>query len=322
MEIDLVDCGRGIHALDSGFLGVRMDAIHLIVDDGRAAFVDTGTNHSVPLMLAALERLQLAPGTVDYVILTHVHLDHAGGAGALLQQLPNAKLVVHPRGARHMIDPAKLWAGTVAVYGETRARADYGELVPVDAARVIEAADGSELMLGTRRLVFHDAPGHAKHHLFLHDTAANAILSGDTFGLSYPGLAANGREGIFPTTTPTQFEPDALRDSVARMMALQPDAIYLTHYSQVRDVQRLGQDMQRLVGEHEQLALRVEADGDQGEAREAALLRGVQAIVETEAARQGADAARWSTILANDVALNAQGLSAWLDFRARAAGSP
>src|SRR5258705_1498509 len=108
---------HGIHAIDTGFHRANFDAAYLMVEDGHAAFIDTGTNHSVPRLLEALEAAGLARDAVDYVIPTHVHLDHAGGAGALMKELPRATLVVHPRGARHMIDPGLLIESATGVYG-------------------------------------------------------------------------------------------------------------------------------------------------------------------------------------------------------------
>ena len=109
-------------------------AVHLVVENGRAAFVDTGTNASLPSALAALEVLGLTPDCVDYVMLTHIHLDHAGGAGAMMRRFPHARLVVHPRGARHMADPSKLVAGANAVYGRDEVRRLYGDVLPIDTA--------------------------------------------------------------------------------------------------------------------------------------------------------------------------------------------
>src|SRR6516225_6607977 len=133
---------HGITAVDAEYLYPGHAAAHLIVDDRRAAFVDVGTNSSVPYLLAALDELGIARAAVDYLLLTHVHLDHAGGAGALLQALPNARAVLHPRGAPHMIDPTKLIAGAQAVYGEEPFRRLYGDLLPITAARVRVVADG------------------------------------------------------------------------------------------------------------------------------------------------------------------------------------
>ena len=130
------DFGHGISAIDTGFFRPQFDASHLIVENGRAAFVDTGTNYSVPRLLDELHARQLGVEAVDYVILTHVHLDHAGGAGLLMRELPNARAVIHPRGVRHMVDPSALIAGATAVYGAEEIRRSYGELVPIPAERI------------------------------------------------------------------------------------------------------------------------------------------------------------------------------------------
>ena len=135
---------HGITAIDTEYLYPGHAAAHLIVDSGRAAFVDVGPNSSVPYLLGALDELGIARDAVDYLLLTHVHLDHAGGAGALLHELPRARALLHPRGAPHMIDPTRLVAGSRAVYGAARFRRLYGDLVPMPAARVRVADDGGD----------------------------------------------------------------------------------------------------------------------------------------------------------------------------------
>jgi hydroxyacylglutathione hydrolase len=308
----IIDYEFGISAVDSGFGRPLLDAVHLIVEGGRAAVVDTATNACVPRVLAALEHKGLAPGDVDYVILTHVHLDHAGGAGLLMQHLPNARLAVHPRGARHMADPSKLWAGTVAVYGEAAARRMYGELVAVDPARIIEMPHESVLRLGGRELVFLDTPGHARHHLCVLDGKSGHIFAGDTFGLSYRELDRDGRQFVFPTVTPVQFDPPALHRSVDLLLSHHPDAIYVTHFSQVRDVPRLADDLHRLIDAHAELGL---LERNAGAARHEHLVRGVQRILLDEAQRQGwrLPGERLLELMGLDIELNAQGIASWLD---------
>ena len=176
---------HGIHVIDTGFHRPQFDAAYLIVENGRAAFVDTGTNFAVPRLLAALDDLGLARDAVDFVIPTHVHLDHAGGCGLLMQALPAATLLVHPRGARHMVDPQALYQGALAVYGQAVMDREYGELVPVPAGRVQATADGQEVRLAGRPLLFIDSPGHAKHHHCIWDLRSVGWFTGDTFGLSY-----------------------------------------------------------------------------------------------------------------------------------------
>lgn len=178
----------GIHTIDTAFQRDHFDAAYLIVEQGRGAFVDCGTSHSVPRMLAALKEAGLSPAQVDWLLVTHVHLDHAGGAGALMAQLPNARLVVHPRGAPHMVDPAKLIAGATAVYGEAEMARSYGQIVPVPEQRVVVAEDGQRIDLAGRELLCIDTPGHAKHHLCVWDARSRCWFTGDTFGLSYREL--------------------------------------------------------------------------------------------------------------------------------------
>ena len=145
--------GDGLWAIDTGFHRDRFDAAYLVADGGRAAFIDTGTAFAVPRLLASLDALSIARDAVDFVIATHVHLDHAGGVGQLMRALPDATLVVHPRGARHMIDPVALWQGALGVYGADKMARDYGELLPVPEDRVRVTADGETIHLGVRPLV-------------------------------------------------------------------------------------------------------------------------------------------------------------------------
>ncbi len=304
-----------IHTIDTGFYRPSFDAAYLIVEDGRAAFVDCGTRHSLPRLMQALDDAGLTPADVDWLILTHVHLDHAGGAGELMSKLPQARLVVHPRGARHMIDPSKLWAGATAVYGEEEMQRSYGSIRPVPAARVDEAPDGHEVDLNGRILVCLDTPGHARHHNAIRDTATGCIFSGDTFGLSYREFDTGKGPFILPTTSPVQFDPDALHASIDRLLALDPPAIYPTHFGRIEDLERLGKDL------HEQIdamvALALCADGDDD--RHGRLTRGLHALYMGRARRHGwqGDDAALDAIIGMDIELNAQGLQVWLDRRKR-----
>lgn len=305
--------GNGIHAIDSGYTGPDVAAIHLIEEGGRAALVDTGNNESLRHVLEALAATGLSAESVDYVLLTHIHLDHAGGAGACMQAFPNARLVVHPRGARHMAEPSKLFAGVSAVYGPERAKELYGELIPIPVERIIEAGDGHELDLAGRKIRVFDTPGHARHHVCYFDTKSRSFFTGDTFGLSYRSLDVEGRPSIFPTTTPVQFEPEAMHASIRRMEAEAPTAMYLTHYAQVTDVPRLAADLHRLIDAHVAIAERHAA----AEGRKDLIEADIWALVGEEAARNGwtVPEAEWRRILALDVELNAQGLDVWLAGR-------
>lgn len=311
---DWRDYGNGIVAFDAGYVRPVLAAIHMVIENGRVAFIDTGSNDALPNALAALRKLGLDASAVDYVMLTHIHLDHAGGAGSMMRAFPEARLVVHPRGARHMAEPSKLVAGVTAVYGADYVQRVYGEILPIPVDRIIEAPDGHVISLNGRELVCLDTPGHARHHICIVDRKAKAIFTGDMFGLSYRELDVDGRQFIFPTTTPTQFEPDEMRASIKRLVALQPQAMYLTHYSQVPEVQAQGAELLRHLD-----ALVAMAQGEQGagEQRHARIKQKITDYLLAEIRRHGCQLPE-STLLdiwATDLELNAQGLGVWLDSR-------
>jgi glyoxylase-like metal-dependent hydrolase (beta-lactamase superfamily II) len=308
----------GLWAIDTGFHRDRFDAAYLVTDGGRAAFIDTGTAFAVPRLLAALDALGLPRSAVDFVIATHVHLDHAGGVGPLMQALPGAQLVVHPRGARHLIDPTALWQGALAVYGAAQMARAYGALLPVPAERVRTTADGETIALASRPLVFAHTPGHALHHHCIWDARSGGWFTGDNFGMAYPEFNVDGRAFIFPTTTPVQFDPDAMRASIARLMARAPRQMFLTHYSRVTGVADCAARLEQMMDATVAAALAQRDAPDRLQAIAAALMAlyadGARAfgvrLPDAEIAR----------LLHDDVELNAAGLIAWLDRPSRAAG--
>jgi len=306
------DYGHGIFAVDSVYDRRLQTAIHLVVEEGRAAVIDTGTSHAAPRVLEALEAQGVPPGRVDYVILTHVHLDHAGGAGQLMARFPNARLTVHPRGARHMADPSRLLAATVAIYGEAETRRVYGEVLPVPKQRIVETGEGATLRLAGRELICLDAPGHARHHVVVRDARTGHFFAGDTFGLSYRELDRNGRQFSFPTTSPSQFDPPALHRSIDRMLSYGPEALYVTHFGRLTQPKVLAADLHRLIDAHAELAERLRGAGAE---RKRLLIEGVTSLVLAERERQGWLLPREKVleVFALDIELNAQGLEIWLD---------
>ena len=302
---------HGVVAIDTEYARPLQDASHLIVEDGRGAFVDTGVNSSVPMLLAALQQSDLDPADVDFVFLTHIHLDHAGGAGLLLQHLPNARCVLHPRGAPHMIDPARLIAGTKAVYGEEQTRKMYGEIQPIDAARIDIADDGAWFSLRGRELQAFYTEGHARHHYCLSDAQSKGIFTGDSFGVSYRELDTAAGEFIFPTTTPIHFDPDEAHKSVDRIMSYEPERLYLTHYSEVRNLERLAADMHKGIDAFVSMARENANARKRTEALQEAMFEYFVDGLKKHGFKGDRDT-MWS-ILSIDVNLNTQGIEVWLD---------
>jgi glyoxylase-like metal-dependent hydrolase (beta-lactamase superfamily II) len=310
--MQMLSHANGITTIDTAYIRHGLAASHLLVEQGRAAFIDVGTSLSADNLLQALDIKGIKRENVDYVIVTHVHLDHAGGAGRLMQELPHAKLVVHPRGAQHMIDPAKLIAGATAVYGEDKMLALHGEILPVPPDRVLEAPDNFSIDLQGRELRCIDTPGHAKHHLCVIDSASHSAFTGDAFGLSYREFDTRQGAFIFPTTTPVQFDPDAMHTSIDKLIADKPKQMYLTHYGEVRNPPKLAKNLHYLV---DMFVTLTHDMAGKGKARHSLIVESMAKLLFEELKEHGCalTEAHCRKIIEHDLELNAQGLEIWWD---------
>jgi glyoxylase-like metal-dependent hydrolase (beta-lactamase superfamily II) len=301
----------GITCIDTGLFRPRLAAAYLLQHQGKAAIIETGVTNTVPRVMNALSNKGVAPEDVLFVIPTHVHLDHAGGAGALMQKFPNARLIVHPRGARHMIDPSKLWAGSVDVYGEDMLERAYGRPVPVEETRVTMADDGFELDMAGRMFKFIDTPGHARHHFSIYDEMSRGFFSGDTFGMSYRETDSALGAFMLPTTTPVQFDPEAWHHSLDRYLTFKPERMYLTHFSMVEGIPALAAALHRALDDYVAMARRFAQDEKRSQKLRAALL---QYTLEGLRAHQcPLPEPTLRGLLDMDMNLNTQGLGIWLD---------
>jgi len=229
----------GISVIDSGYFSKDFAAIYILRQGNEVAIIETGNKYSATNVQKALEMDALSFSDVAYIIPTHVHLDHAGGAGELMNRCQNAQLIVHPRGARHMIDPSKLIAGAIAVYGEANYKKLYGEIIPIDSSRVIEADDNFILDFEGRELKFIDTPGHARHHFCIWDEITGSMFTGDTFGVSYREFDKGNEVYIFPSTSPVQFDPEALIKSIEKLITYRPKRVCLTHFSAIEPTNKV-----------------------------------------------------------------------------------
>ena len=312
-----------IHTIDTNYLGrAEFAAAYLIVEGNRAAFVDNNTNAAVPTLLAVLEAHGLSPGQVEFLIITHVHLDHAGGTSALARACPNATVIAHPRAAPHVIDPSKLVASASSVYGESEFKRLYGTIDPVASERVRMMDDEETLSFGSRELRFLHTRGHANHHFCIADSASGAIFTGDAFGLVYPALQGEGTFA-FPSTSPTDFEPELAREAVRRLVNEQPSCLYPTHYGAVTDIETAAGQLVRHLDFAERLRDEAEASDlpdDDLEAFCRPRLRDYFAGLLDGRGSLGRDPATWS-LLELDIDLNAQGIAFAANKRRRKARS-
>ncbi len=220
-----------ITLIDGFDLGVSDRTGTYVLHDNQYTLIESGPSPSVPHVLKGLETLHINPADIQYLIVTHIHLDHAGGAGLMLEQCPNAKLVVHPRGARHLIDPTRLIEGAKAVYRDKFDRL-FDPIVPIPKEKVLIKEDQDTLQIGDDwTLTFYDTPGHSAHHFSIFDPLSNGIFTGDTIGVRYEKLANEGHELVLPSTTPSQFDPEAMLNSLDRIEELGVEKIYFGHFN-------------------------------------------------------------------------------------------
>lgn len=220
-----------------------------VIEEEKTILIETGAAPSNDIIHNSLKELNIRPQQVDYIAVTHIHLDHAGGAGLLMEQCPNAKLLVHPRGAKHMADPEKLIAGARQVYGSSFDEL-FNPILPVPAERIKVMEDGDTLDIGNNRILeFLDTPGHAFHHIVVNDPASNGLFSGDNAGIFFRQLY--DEQGIafsLPVTAPTQFVPEIMEQTMDRLISLNPERVYFTHYGMAKNGVSLLQQGKKLVG--------------------------------------------------------------------------
>ena len=218
----------GVIAIDTMTGGMTSVTAGYLLDAERPVLVETGPARGIEHLLAGLASLGMEPGELSHVVLTHIHLDHAGGAGDVAAAFPEATIVVSEVGARHLHDPARLNVAARRVYGELHDTV-YGDCTPIPAERILAVGDGDTVALGGgRELQLQYAPGHAKHHIGVFDTGTGALFSGDSVGVRLPGMPV-----LRPATPPTDFHLEAALATLERYRRTEPDRVYLAHYGPV-----------------------------------------------------------------------------------------
>jgi glyoxylase-like metal-dependent hydrolase (beta-lactamase superfamily II) len=201
-----------------------------VLTEDKVTLIETSASPSIPYILEGLQTLGVSPADISYIIVTHIHLDHAGGAGLMLQHCPNAKVIVHPKGARHLADPSRLIMGAKAVYGDKFSQL-FDPIVEIPEDRLMIKGEGDTLEISEKlNLKFLDTPGHANHHFSIYHPLANGIFTGDTAGIYYPQLDREGIEFYLPSTSPNQFDPEKMLHSMSRFQELGVERIFFGHY--------------------------------------------------------------------------------------------
>lgn len=307
---DVQPLEAGVYHLDSHYMQRGVASLYCVVQDGEVAIIETGTAHSLTLVEQCLRDLSIAPERVKYIMPTHVHLDHAGGAGVMMRAFPEAQLVIHAAGAKHMIDPSRLIEATRAVYGDAVFNELYGEIPPIDEDRIINVDYELEIDLNGRKLLVIDTPGHAWHHYCVVDAISDAIFTGDTFGLSYPNLLHHGKRVVLPTTTPTQFDPGALHRSIDKLMHFNPRRMYLTHFNVLPDPATVVDQYRHWIDHYVALTDRIKPTDEDLPQMIAQMRQMIGAAFDFSADVLGKQ-------LAMDIKLNCQGLIYWYQKQQR-----
>lgn len=311
-----------IITVDSLYDRPERAAVFLVVEGDRAAFVDNNTTLAIPHLLAALAARGMTPDQVDYAIVTHVHLDHAGGTAELIKHCPNATVLAHPKAARHLIDPSRIVAGATAVYGEEAFAQRYGVIDPVPEERVRSMEDGETLVWGRRTFTFLHTKGHASHHFCIHDSGDNALFAGDAFGLSRMSSMRPGPAFTVCTSSPPEFDAEEARISVRRILDTGADWVYLTHYGYFDDLNARADELLRSIDDLERIAREGAASGLYGKALQdfckERIVRAFDAHLRTCGVLDPEADMAW---LAEDIGLNAMGLGIYAERLRRAASA-
>jgi len=228
--VDIKEVAENIYMIDDQLYSIpELGSVYLINEE-RKALIDTGPATSVSVVLDGIKRAGVRSEDIDYVIVTHIHLDHAGGAGVIIKDMPHAQVLVHHRGAKHLVRPMKLISSVIEVQGE-ETMVKHGEVVPIEAERVKPVYEGDVLKLSEKQdLRFIDAPGHAQHELCIYESRNSGLFTGDAAGISVNGI-------LLLDTPPPNFNLELYISTLERLIKLEAARIYFGHFGMSNKIQ-------------------------------------------------------------------------------------
>jgi glyoxylase-like metal-dependent hydrolase (beta-lactamase superfamily II) len=296
-----------IITIDCNYIYPEIAAAFLMVEGNEATFIENNTSKSVPFLLRELEKTNISRENVKYIIITHVHLDHAGGTSELLKHCPNAIVLAHPKAAPHLINPERLINSSKQVYGEEKFNELYGTIEPIPTEKVRVVNDREKIFWGDRELTFIYTRGHANHHFVIHDSVTNSVFTGDSFGMGYKNLQKLNRYFLFPSTTPTDFHYQEAIISIEKIINTGAKRAYLTHFGEWDKMEEGAIQLKDMLAQMEELRKRA-VDSDFSDLEMMNFMRdGMKQILESEGRKSGLEEADLE-FLKFDIEINSMGL--------------
>ena len=298
---------NSIQTIDCHYYTNEFAAAYLMQEGDEGLFVDNNTNSAIPYLLNALSARNISKEKVKYLIITHIHLDHAGATSRLVQEFPNATVLAHPKAAPHVINPKRIIESASMVYGKENFLKMYGQILEVPTERVRIMQDGEVLRFGGRDLTFIYTRGHANHHFVIFDSKTNAIFTGDSFGISYPSLRQGTSPFLFPSTTPTDFHAEEARLSIEKIVNTKADKAYLTHFDSWTDMKSGAEQMLYGIDRMEKVFNELVASNQSDSDLQALGEKGIGSFFEEEFLKRKIPSSILE-LVKPDIQINAQGL--------------
>jgi len=309
---------KNIVTVDCHYIRETLAASYLVRGKNENVIIETGHPGAVPHILAEMQTNQIPPDSISLIFVTHVHLDHCGGLGGLLEKCRNASVVCHPRARPHLVDPKRLIKGSMAVYGEPLYNSLYGTIHPIDDEKIKTVEDGEVIKLDNLSFRILHTAGHARHHICIFEETSGTVFTGDTFGVAYPDLQLGTRKFIYPATTPSDFDIPEARKSIQRILDLKAESAWLVHFGNWQDIPDGATQLLYALDEIENIQSRAQTEDMTGESLQKYCYEQLKIFIHGELKSRGIFLSpEQSKIFDYDIKMNALGISYAIDKQRR-----